>query len=119
MPQLEQSQATPSSSAAETMPTPTASVPTTNSVSGATPWLGGGECSELRLRAENDRLRSEVELLKQELAIKDARFAAIDPQRRPRYTPRQRLGILVLKSARGWNTAPSREAISCHHSNHP
>ncbi|MGD9128362.1 MAG: hypothetical protein PVH19_13375 [Planctomycetia bacterium] len=68
-------------------------------------WPGGGECSELRLRAENDRLRSEVELLKQELAIKDSRFAMIDPRRRPLYTPRQRLAILVLKSARGWNTA--------------
>ena len=59
-------------------------------------WPDKGECSELRLRAENDRLRSEVELLKQVLAIEDARFAAINPQRRPRYTPRQRLAILVL-----------------------
>ena len=65
----------------------------------------GGECSELRLRAENDRLRSEVELLKQEIAIKDARFATIDPQNRPRYSRQQRLAILVLKSARGWSTA--------------
>ena len=68
-------------------------------------WPGGGECDELRLRAEIDRLRSEVELLKQELAIKDSRFATIDPRRRPRYLPRQRLAILVLKSARGWSTA--------------
>lgn len=68
-------------------------------------WPDGGECSELRFRAEIDRLRSEVELLKQEIEIKDSRFATIDPRRRPRYSSRQRLAILVLKSARGWNKA--------------
>ena len=32
-------------------------------------------------------------------------FVTIDPRRQPRYSPRQWLAILVLKSARGWNTA--------------
>ena len=43
-------------------------------------WPDGPECDGLRLRAENDRLRSEISLLKQELSIKDARFATIDPR---------------------------------------
>jgi len=38
-------------------------------------WPSDRACDGLRLRVENDRLRAEINLLKQELAIKDARIA--------------------------------------------
>ena len=40
----------------------------------ASVWPDGPECDTLRLRAENDRLKSEIALLKCELEIKDARL---------------------------------------------
>ncbi len=39
--------------------------------------------ARVRLQAENDRLRSEIALLREELRIKDARIERIPPQRRP------------------------------------
>ena len=38
-------------------------------------WPSDRECDGLRLRVGNDRLRAEINLLKQELAIKGARIA--------------------------------------------
>lgn len=66
-------------------------------------WPDGSENDTLRLRSEYDRLQCEVVMLRMELEIKDARIAAIDPHRRPNYSPRQRLQILRLRAARGWN----------------
>ena len=37
-------------------------------------WPYGSECDGLRLRAENDCLKTEVALLERELTIKNARF---------------------------------------------
>ncbi len=42
-------------------------------------------------------------LLREEVRIKDARMARIDPHRRPQYPPTQRMAILELKAARGWS----------------
>ena len=39
--------------------------------------------ARLRLAADNDRLNQETQLLREELRIKDARVAKIDPHRRP------------------------------------
>jgi len=66
-------------------------------------WPNDKECDGLRLRVENDRLLAEVNLLKQELAIKDARFARLDAKQRPEFLPTERLEILTLKAARGWS----------------
>lgn len=57
----------------------------------------------LRNRGELDRLNNENVLLRMELEIKNARLESIDPHRRPNYTPNQRLQILQLRAARGWN----------------
>ena len=35
--------------------------------------------------------------------IKDARIAQIAPQRRPHYSPRERMAILELRAIRGWS----------------
>ncbi len=47
----------------------------------------------------------EISLLDEELRIKDARMAMIDPLRRPHYRPIERMAILELKAARGWSQA--------------
>ncbi|MCH8148160.1 MAG: transposase [Planctomycetes bacterium] len=57
----------------------------------------------VRLNAENDRLKQEVALLREEVRIKDARMACIPPQRRPHYAATERMAILELRAARGWS----------------
>ena len=66
-------------------------------------WPTDSECDGLRLRVENDRLKGEVEMLKMEIAIKDARFSRLEPKKRPHYTPEERLEILALRAMRGWS----------------
>ncbi len=68
-------------------------------------WCANSSLARVRLAAENERLRAEVALLVEELRIKDARLAAIPPQRRPHYAPVDRLAILALRAARGWSVA--------------
>ncbi|MCU0691855.1 MAG: hypothetical protein MUF54_10675, partial [Polyangiaceae bacterium] len=66
-------------------------------------WCSNSRISRVRLAAENDRLKAEVALLKEELRIKDARMAHIPPRQRPHYPPTERLAILELKAARHWS----------------
>ena len=67
----------------------------------------GFDDGPLRAReaAELARLKAEVAALKEELRIKDARMASIPPHRRPHYPPKERLAILLLRAAMGWNAA--------------
>ena len=55
-----------------------------------------------RLRAELDRAKNEIALLREELEIKDGRWIRSRTRRRPHYQPTQRLRVLQLRSARGW-----------------
>ena len=57
-------------------------------------------------RAEVERLNQELQLLREELRIKDARWSRIAPQRRPHYSPAERMAILEMKAARHWSAAP-------------
>ena len=57
----------------------------------------------VRRRAEFDRATCEISLLREEIRIKDARMASIDPHRRPHYPPTERMAILQLRAARGWS----------------
>ena len=65
----------------------------------------------VRLAADNDRLKQETQLLREELRIKDTRLAKIDPRRRPYYPPTERMAILELKAARGWSLAQTAKAF--------
>jgi hypothetical protein len=56
-----------------------------------------------RLQSELERARTEVALLREELCIKDGRWERSRFRRRPHYTPIQRMRILQLRAARGWN----------------
>ncbi len=52
----------------------------------------------VRLTGQLDRVRNENALLSEEIRIKDARMAKLPPQRRPRYSPQERMAILELKA---------------------
>ena len=68
-------------------------------------WCANSPIARVRLAGEADRLRTEVALLTEELRIKDARLARIEPRNRPHYPPAERLAILALRAARGWTAA--------------
>ncbi len=66
-------------------------------------WSANSIHSRIRLQAQRDRAVQELALLREEIRIKDARMASINPHRRPHYPPAERLAILELKAARGWS----------------
>jgi len=55
-----------------------------------------------RLRAELDQAKAEVEMLREEMSIKDGRWDRADTRRKPHYLPTERMRILILRAARGW-----------------
>ena len=67
-------------------------------------WPNDRECDGLRLRVENTRLRAEVNMLQSEIAIKDSRFARIDPKKRPHDLPTERLEILAVCAKGGFSS---------------
>lgn len=74
-------------------------------------WCGNSPVTQVRLKAENERLRSEVELQREELRIKDARMARVPARHRPHYAPADRLAILQLKASRGQNEQQTANAF--------
>jgi hypothetical protein len=50
-------------------------------------WAANRINARVRLAARNDRLQQETELLREEIRIKDARMAKLNPRRRPYYPP--------------------------------
>ena len=74
-------------------------------------WAANSINARVRLTAENDRLKQEALLLREDLRIKDARLAKIDQRRRPYYPPTERMAILELKAARGWSLAQTARAF--------
>ena len=64
-----------------------------------------------RLQTELDRANGEIDLLKEELAIKDARWGRLPSRRRPHFTPIQRMRILQLKATRGWSCEQAARAF--------
>jgi putative transposase len=63
------------------------------------------------LRADNDQLRQELALVREELRIKDARMSRLTPQKRPHYLPTERMAILALRAARGWTVDDTAAAF--------
>ena len=61
--------------------------------------------------AQNERLREECALLREEIRIQDMRMAQILPQRRPHYLPHERMAILELRAARGWSLKQTADAF--------
>ncbi|MGH7145530.1 MAG: DDE-type integrase/transposase/recombinase [Planctomycetota bacterium] len=79
-------------------------------------WCANSPLTRVRLKVELDAANDEIALLREEIRIKDARLAAIDPKLRPLYPPAQRLAILELKTRRGWTNAQTGRGF--HVSNH-
>jgi len=50
-------------------------------------WAANSINARVRLAAENNLLKQESQLLREEIRIKDARMAKVDPHRRPYYRP--------------------------------
>jgi hypothetical protein len=59
-----------------------------------------GRCCDRR-KTELDQARTEIALLREELAIKDSRWERLPSRRRPHYSPHERMRILQLRAARG------------------
>ena len=74
-------------------------------------WAADSANSRVRLKAELDRADQELLLLREEIRIKDARLARIDPHRRPHYPPTERMAILELRAARGWSLEQTARAF--------
>lgn len=66
-------------------------------------WAAQSLNPRLHLRAEIERLQQEIQLLREEIRIKDARMQHIEAQKRPNYPPTARLAILELRAARNWS----------------
>ena len=74
-------------------------------------WAANSPNSRIRLKAELDRAHQEIALLREEVRIKDVRMAKVVPHRRPYYPPVERMAILQLKAARGWNLEQAARAF--------
>ena len=74
-------------------------------------WAANSINARVRLASDKDHLNQEVRLLREEIRIKDARIAKIDPRHRPYYPPTERMAILELKAARGWSLAQTARAF--------
>jgi transposase InsO family protein len=62
-------------------------------------------------QTELDRARGEIALLKEELAIKDARWSCLPRRRRPHFSAIERMRILQVKAARGWSREEAAKAF--------
>src|SRR6266704_3663665 len=65
-------------------------------------WASESMNHQLRRRAEGDRLQQEIQLLREEIRIKDARMEQLETHRRRHYPPTQRP---ALRAARSWSLA--------------
>jgi len=74
-------------------------------------WWTNSSVARVRMAAELEIASNEISLLKEELRIKDARLARLDPRRRPHYPPTERMAILELRAARGWSLAQAAKAF--------
>jgi len=64
-----------------------------------------------RLQTELERADNEIVLLREELAIKDARWGRVLSRRRPHFTPIQHMRILQVRAARGWSCEQAAQAF--------
>jgi helix-turn-helix protein len=74
-------------------------------------WASESMNRQIRLRADGNRLQQEVQLLREEIRIKDVRMEQLEANRRPHYPPTERLAILELRAARGWSLAQTARIL--------
>lgn len=66
-------------------------------------WCADSPLKRVQLAGQLNQARQEIAMLKEEIRIKDARMAKIQPHQRPFFPPTERLSILALRAVRGWN----------------
>ena len=74
-------------------------------------WAANSMNARVRLQAKLNTALEEIAKLREELRIKDARMARIDPQKRPHYPAVERMAILELKAVRGWSLSQTARAF--------
>jgi transposase-like protein len=74
-------------------------------------WAADSINARVRLAAEKDRFYEDCALLREELRIKDARSLRTPPQRRPHYSPQERMAVLELRAARGWSLKQTADSF--------
>jgi predicted RNA polymerase sigma factor len=74
-------------------------------------WCADSPIRRVQLAGQLDQARQEIALLREEVRIKDTRMAKIPPHHRPFFPPIERMAILALKAARGWNLAQTARAF--------
>jgi len=68
-------------------------------------WCADSRLARVRLKAEVDRLRFELEVEREIARLNDARWQRIAPHKRPHFRPEERFDICALKALTGWTTA--------------
>ena len=68
----------------------------------------------LRLIARRDHTHWEARMLERELAVFRGIRTRIEPQRRPQYTPEQRMEILQIMRLRGWSAKQAADRFVLH-----
>ena len=66
-------------------------------------WAANSINDRIRLKARCDLLKQKLASLTEEIRIKDARIAPMDPRNRPHYPATERMAILLLRAANGWS----------------
>lgn len=74
-------------------------------------WAADSPLTRVRLASRLEQAHHEIALLREEIRIKDTRWAKIDARRRPHYTPTERLAILALRTARAWSASQTARAF--------
>ena len=68
-------------------------------------WCANSRIPGIRRTAEIEHLKAQLALSQEIQRIKDARWSHIPPEKRPHYPPTERLAILAIRAAQGWNKA--------------
>jgi len=74
-------------------------------------WCADSPLKRVQLAGELNQAKQEIALVREEKRIKDGRTARIPPHHRPFYPPTERMAILALKAARGWNLEQTARAF--------
>jgi transposase InsO family protein len=63
------------------------------------------------MKAESERLKTEIALFREQMRIQNVRMESIPPHCRPNYPPTERMAILEIKAARNWSLEQTVKAF--------
>ena len=74
--------------------------------------IHSGDSWDLRMASEVQRRDDEIAMLREELRITQTRLDKIPARNRPHFQRHERLAVLALKAARGWNLKQAAKAFA-------